>query len=370
MAKAKTDQTLSQVVSESLKKSFDIDAFKKSKFLDQSTKFKKQKWIPFSPAVQEALSIPGVPTGHLTIARGGSDTGKTSLLIEVATTAQKMGILPIFIITEMKWDFEHADKMGFNLEAVPDEDTGEVTNYKGFFLYVDRSSLKSIEDVSAFIADILNEQAKGKLPYDLLFLWDSVGSIPCQMSLDQGNNNPMWNAGAMATQFGNFINQQFPLSRKESSPYTNTLFIINKTGVQPAMGPMAQPKMTNKGGNAMYWDASIVITFGNVTNSGTSKIHAQKDGKKVEFAKRTKVSIDKIHADCGVATSSTVIVTPHGFIPDDKDAEKAYKKEHAHEWFSGPVNVDELEITEDNSEWEESKKMSPLVEIDNDVENE
>jgi len=363
MAKAKS--SLSEVVSNSLNKTFDLSAFKKSKFLDQSSKFKKQRWLPFSPALQEALSIPGVPLGHVFVARGGSDTGKTTLLIEAAVEAQKQGILPVFIITEMKWDFVHAQKMGFQCNATPDENTGEVVDYTGFFIYVDRSSLNTIEDVSAFIADILNEQKQGKLPYDLLFLWDSIGSIPCDMSVKQGNNNPMWNAGAMATQFGNFINQQFPLSRKETYPYTNTLFVINKTGVQPALTPMSQPRMTNKGGNTMYWDATIVATFGNVTNSGTSKISVQHKGKKVEFAKRTKIAIDKIHADYGIATTSTVIVTPHGFIPDTPEAVKEYKKNHAHEWFSEEVDVADLVQVEDNSEWEESSKISPIVEIDN-----
>jgi hypothetical protein len=365
---AKKDTGLSQLVSDSLKKNFDLNAFKKSKKLDQSSKFKKQRWIPFTPAVQEALSIPGIPMGHVFMARGGSDTGKTTLMIEAAVTAQKMGILPVFIITEMKWDFEHAAKMGLQLEAIPDEETGEVMDYKGFFLYVDRASLNTIEDVAAFIADILNEQSKGKLPYDLLFLWDSVGSIPCQMSVEQGKNNPMWNAGAMATQFGNFINQKFPLSRKETSPYTNTFFIINKTGVQPPRTHMEQPKRTNKGGDTMYWDCSVVTTFGNITNSGTSKIYAQHKGKKVEFAKRTKIAIDKIHADCGIATASTVIVTPHGFIPDTKDAEKEYKSKHAHEWFGVSVNVDEIITVEDNNDWNESSKISPTIAIDNDVE--
>lgn len=368
MAKTKS-QSLTQVVSESLKKSFDIEAFKKSKYLDQSSNFKKQRWIPFSPAIREALSIPGVPMGHLFMARGGSDTGKTTLLIEIATTAQKMGILPVFIITEMKWDFAHAKKMGFDCEAINsvDPETGEaggLVNYKGFFLYVDRGSLNTIEDVSGFMADILNEQKEGKLPYDLLFLWDSVGSIPCDMSVKQGNNNPMWNAGAMATQFGNFINQQFPLSRKQNYPYTNTFFFINKTGVQPALTPMSQPKMTNKGGNAMYWDSTIVTTFGNITNSGTSKISVQHKGRKVEFAKRTKIAIDKIHADYGIATTSTVIVTPHGFIPDTPEAIKEYKKAYAHEWFSEAVDVADLIQTEDNSEWEESSKLSPIVDVE------
>ena len=59
------------------------------------------------------------------------------------------------------------------------------------------------------------------------------------------------------------------------------------------MMPMAQPKRTNKGGDTMYWDAAVVITYGNVTNSGTSKIKAVKDGKSVEFAKRTKIAIEK-----------------------------------------------------------------------------
>jgi len=363
MAKAKS--SLSEVVSASLKGGFDLDKFKKSKFLDQSSKFKKQRWLTFSPALRDALSIPGIPLGHVFVARGGSDTGKTTMLIEAAVEAQKQGILPVFIITEMKWDFSHAQKMGFQCEAVPDDATGEVVDYKGFFLYVDRSSLNTIEDVSHFIADILSEQKDGKLPHDLLFLWDSVGSIPCEMSVKQGNNNPMWNAGAMATQFGNFINQQFPLSRKESYPYTNTLFIINKTGVQPALTPMSQPRMTNKGGNSMYWDATIVATFGNVTNSGTSKISVQHKGKKVEFAKRTKIAIDKIHADYGIATASTVLVTPHGFIPDTPEAIKEYKKTYAHEWFNEAIDVSDLVQLEDNSEWEESSKISPIIEIDN-----
>lgn len=356
--------SLTQTISKALSTGFDLENFKKSKFLDKTSKFKTQKWIPFSQPIKEALSIPGVPMGHIFVARGGSDTGKTTLLIETAITAQKMGILPVFIITEMKWDFLHAQKMGLECEAIPDEN-GEIVDYKGFFLYTDRSSLNTIEDVAGFIADILNEQKNGKLPYDLLFLWDSVGSIPCEMSVRQGNNNPMWNAGAMSTQFGNFINQQFPLSRKENYAYTNSFFIINKTGVQPALTPMSQPKMTNKGGNTMYWDATIVATFGNITNSGTSKIHAQYKGKKVEFAKRTKIAIDKIHADIGVATASTVIVTPHGFIPDTKEAEKAYKAAHVHEWFGEKINVDEIQIIEDSSEWEESSKISPIVEIDN-----
>ncbi len=142
-------------------------------------------------------------------------------------------------------------------------------DYKGFFLYNDRSTLGTIEDVAEFIADLLDEQKKGNLPYDLCFFWDSIGSIPCKMSVEANKNNPMWNAGAMSQQFGNFINQRFPLSRKESSSFTNSMVAINKIWIAPAENIFSQPKMKMKNGETMFLDASIVLTFGNINLKDT-----------------------------------------------------------------------------------------------------
>jgi hypothetical protein len=182
------------------------------------------------------------------------------------------------------------------------------------------------------------------------------------MSIDQGKNNPMWNAGAIATQFGNFVNQKIVLSRKEDQKYTNTFLIINKTGVSPAEGPMARPRMTNKGGDTFFYDASLVLTFGNVTNSGTSKIKAIKDKKEVEFALRTKISCDKNHVN-GITTKGTIVSTVHGFIEDTTLALTKYKKEHSHEWFN-ILGEGETQIKEDNSDWDEKKDISDLLEIE------
>jgi hypothetical protein len=358
MAKSK-DSSLTSIVSESLKKSFDIDAFKKSKFLDQSVKFKPQKWIPLSKAFQDVLSIPGIPMGHITLLRGHSDTGKTTAMLEAAVAAQKMGILPVFIVTEMKWNWEHAQTMGFEMQPVVDELTGEIVDYKGFFIYVDRGSLNTIEDVAAFIADLLSEQAKGKLPYDLLFLWDSVGSVPCRLSVESQKNNNEWNAGAMSQQFGNFINQKIILSRKENQPYTNTLVAVNKVWVAKPNSPMEMPKLKNKGGDTMFFDSSFVITFGNVTNSGTSKIKATKDGKDVEFAKRTKISADKNHVT-GVQTKGTVVMTVHGFIEDDKKAIDEYKKAHSKEWLQ-ILGTTDFDVIEEN---EMEENIKDVIETD------
>jgi len=347
MSKSKS---LNAAVSAAIKGDFNLDKFKQSKNLSAtSIKFKEQTWIPLSDAFQETLSIPGIPKGHITLLRGHSDTGKTTALLEAAVNAQKMGILPVFIITEMKWSWDHAKMMGLQFEEVANED-GEIVDYKGFFLFIDREKLNTIEDVGAFIADTLNEQKNGNLPYDICFFWDSVGSIPSDLSVRSNKNNNEWNAGAMSQTFGNFINQKIVLSRKESQPYTNTLVAINKVWVAKPENIMGQPKLKNKGGDTMFFDASLVITFGNVTNSGTNKIKATKNGKDVEFAKRTKISCDKNHVT-GITTTNKVIMTVHGFISDTPNALNAYKKEHSKDWLKvlGTTDFDVVEETEDDN---------------------
>ena len=324
-------KSLSEAVSKEIKSKFDLSSFKEKKGLKQNVKFKDQEWIPLSQAFQDVTSIPGIPTGHIVLLRGHSDTGKTTALLESAVSAQKRGILPVFIITEMKWNWEHAKQMGLQVDEVVDKETGEITNYEGEFIYADRETIHSIEDVAKFILDLMDEQKRGNLPYDLLFLWDSIGSVPCEMSIKSNKNNNEWNAGAMSTQFGNSVNQRITLSRKESSEFTNTLVCINKVWTAKAESPMGKPKLMNKGGFAMWFDSTFVVTFGNISNAGTSKIKAIKDGKQVEFAKRVNLQIDKNHIN-GVTTRGKIVMTPHGFINDDDKELKAYKNENAKAW--------------------------------------
>ena len=328
---ARKKKSLSEAVSAEIQSNFNLDAFKEKKGLKQNIKFKDQEWIPLSQAFQDVTSIPGIPMGHIVLLRGHSDTGKTTAMIEAAVSAQKRKILPVFIITEMKWNWEHATQMGMDVKEVKDPETGEVLNYEGNFIYVDRETINSIEDVAGFILDLIDEQKKGNLPYDLLFLWDSIGSVPCEMSIKSNKNNNEWNAGAMSTQFGNSVNQKITLSRKESSTFTNTLVCINKVWTLKAESPMGKPKLMNKGGYAMWFDSTFVVTFGNIMSAGTSKIKAIKDGKQVEFAKRVNIQIDKNHIN-GVTTRGKIVMTPHGFINDNDRELKAYKEDRKEEW--------------------------------------
>ena len=349
MAKSKS---AAEAAGEIIKSGFSLDKFKKNKgFSNSSVKFKEQSWIAVSKAFQDITSLPGIPAGHITLLRGHSDTGKTTLLLEAAVQAQKAGILPVFIITEMKWSWPHAQTMGLQVQEVVDESTGEITDYEGFFLYADRGTLNTIEDVSAYILDLIDEQKKGNLPHDLCFFWDSVGSVPCELSVRSNKNNNEWNAGAMSTQFGNNLNQKILLSRKEGNKYTNTLVAINKVWTMKPEHPMGQPKLQNKGGMAMWYDATLIVTFGNITNPGTSKVKATSKGKEYEFAKITKVQVEKNHIN-GIQSRGAIVMTQYGFIENEKKSIDKYKDSYKDTWASILGSTDfevtvEAEVGED-----------------------
>ena len=151
----------------------------------------------------------------------------------------------------------------------------------------------------------------------------------------------------MSQQFGNFINQRIILSRKLSQPYTNSLVIVNKVWVAKPDFPMGQPTLNNKGGNTMYFDSSLVITFGNVARAGTNKIKATKNGKEIEFAKRTRISCDKNHVT-GITAVNKVIMTVHGFIKDEKGDLEKYKSKHSNEWMEA-LGSTTFDIVEEES---------------------
>ena len=329
MARTAKTETIARA-SDEVRKSFNLTKFKEKKgFGLENTKFKDQTWIPLSKGWQEATGLQGIPQGHISILRGHSDTGKSSTFWECAASCQKLGILPVLIVTELKFDWNFGKSIGFQCEEIVDKETGEITGYDGFFLYADRGTLGTIEDVASYIADLLDEQAKGNLPYDLCFLWDSVGSVPCRMSVESKSNSNMWNAGALSQQFGGFIDQKIVLTRKVTSPYTSTLVVINKIWTVTENAFTGQVGIRNKGGEALYYDSSLVVNYGNPNSAGTAKMLVRVAGNDLCWGKRTNISIEKCHLS-SVYHKGKAIMTAEGFIPE-AEAEK-YKAAHKAEW--------------------------------------
>jgi hypothetical protein len=183
---------------------------------------------------------------------------------------------------------------------------------------------------------LLDAQEKGELEYDMLFLWDSVGSVPCKMTYE-GKGGKQHNAAVLADKIGMGINQRISGSRKADSKFENSLVIVNQPWVELPDNPFGQPKIKAKGGEAIWLNSSLVFLFGNQKGAGTTKISAVKDKRKVKFATRTKVSVMKNHINGLGYEDGKIMVTPHGFLAgkdpaEEKKSIEQYKSEQSEYW--------------------------------------
>jgi energy-coupling factor transporter ATP-binding protein EcfA2 len=299
----------------------------------------------------DATGLPGLPANEVMNIIGHTDSGKSTLLWEIAYSAQKNDILPVFVITELKFSWEHLKIMGVEYDEVIDESTGEVT-YEGDFLFIDRSQFNSIEEMGSRINEILDYQKSGELPRDLCFLVDSIGTLQSDLSLKSNKSNNEWDAGAISRVFGKSIVPRINLSKKEGYPHDNYMAIVSQVWVRKPDSPVGKPKLAAKGGDTIPFNSTIQVVFGNVTNNGTSKLKAVKNGKDVVYATRTKVNIAKNHAT-GVSLTTRLVATPSGFIDDSKGdvVAKKYFKDNAEKFLEllGGGSVDDVIFESDDS---------------------
>jgi len=294
----------------------------KDKF-STKTKYKDTNYYFCGEAFLSASGLPGPVMGGINMFLGHSNSSKTTAMILAAADAQKKGHLPVFIITEKKWSWEHAVELG--LDAKKNSD-GE---WDGDFIFND--GFDYIEQVTDFINEVLDAQEKGEIQQSILFLWDSVGSIPCKMTFD-GKGGKQHNAATLADKIGMGVHSRISKSKKEDYAYYNTLVVVNQPWVALPDNPFGQPTIKAKGGEALWLASSLVFLFGNQASAGINHITATKAGRTVRYAIRT---------------------VPQGYIEDTKEALEAYKKEYSQYWngiLSGTGEITLEETTDDISE--------------------
>ena len=320
------------------KKEFSLDAIKDK--YSTKTKYKDTEFYEVDEAFHSACGIPGPALGNINMFLGHSNSSKTTALVKAAVSAQKKGHLPVFIITEKKWSWDHAVELGLQAEMVDGE-------WDGQFLFND--DFDYIEQATDYINELLDEQEKGNIPYSLCFLWDSVGSIPCKMTFD-GKGGRQHNASTMADKIGMGIHARITKSKKEDYPYYNTLIVVNQPWVELPDNPFGQPQIKAKGGEAIWLASALVFLFGNQKNSGINHITATKNGRTVSYAIRTKVSVLKNHINGLGYKDGKIIATPQGYIADTKEALENYKKEYSQYWNAILSGTGEILFGEETEE--------------------
>lgn len=323
---------------------------------------KPLEWFVLPKGFHDALKIPGIPKGYVSMVRGFPNTGKSTIKLNLIAECQRMGVLPVIYETESNFAWDHARACGVEFEEVwgdvevddIDQETGEVigtkivkevVDYKGFFLFFDNDILFKqygkmdyakgveaakptrdiavLEDVAYSIEDLLTQQRNGDLPYEMCFIWDSVGSLPSFRSTVSKVSNNMWDAGAIAASFATIANNRIPSSRKSDKEYTNTLFLVNKIWIDGT--GMGGPVVKHKGGESLAYMSRLVIHLGGILSHGVTRLKATSKGETYYYGIEVRANVYKNHVN-DVSYEGKLCSLPHGLWSSDDLNE--YKKTH------------------------------------------
>lgn len=295
----------------------------KAKINFVETKYKPQEWIDMSPAYKQTFNLPGIPVGHMSMIYGKSDTGKSTMAMELATYAQRQGIVPVLIITERKFSLKRLENMGFDPENA-----------------IIFNDVKTIEDGALHIKQMLDDLDNPKLKdfkFDVCFIWDSIGATPTRDELerkeDEGEGGAMMKAArVMKEEFQRYLVHRINGTRAESCPYNATLFMVNQGYMSPPNIQMGKRNTTIEpyGGDSLVLPSTLIFRMGGVMTR-SAKIDATRNGEKMNYAIKSGILLEKNHIT-ETSAKGTIVCTNHGFVLDDKVALDEYKSKYAPDW--------------------------------------
>ena len=330
-------------------KGFNIQNFKNSLKLPSSAE-KPMEWFIMPRGFQEATGLPGIPKGWFSGCYGWNSTGKSTIKNCLIASAQKQGVLPIIFETESNLSMQYLINCGAQITPVMgvDEETGEekVVDYEGNFILFNNETMCEycgdmdystmtrkttkrkvavVEDIAFIINDFLDKQERGELPVELLFVWDSVGSIGSWKSYQSKVGNNMFDANSISVAFQSIVNTRIPSSRSQTSEYTNTFFIINKIW-DSSMSTMGKPSVKLKGGVSFEYALRALWACGKIVTSGVKKLEAVVKGEKYEYGTVAPIAMKKNHlpSPYNITREGLLYCVGIGIIAEDEI--DAYKK--------------------------------------------
>lgn len=322
-------------------------------------------WLIMPNAFQEAVKLPGIPQGYVSTLIGWPNTGKSTLINHAIVAAQKQGLIPVIYDTENNFDFKYAIDMGMDAEPVYgdvdteviDPETGDVTivtenkivEYIGNFFYFNNAILMErygdidystgkraakkrnkavIEDMVYSINEFLEMQSNGEIEQGFVFLWDSVGTISGLKTYNSKVGNPMFDAGTISAAFQDIMDNSIPSSRKVSSPYTNTMIIVNKVWSDSTSNPVGPPSLELKGGKSITYRSRLIILLGGQLKAGIKRLTATSKGFDYNYGVQTKIQVlkNQLPTPYNVTYKGEFICTDVGIIGLSKEEVEAYKK--------------------------------------------
>jgi len=243
------------------------------------------KYIPMPKEINEAIGAPGFPCGLICEVYGLPDCGKTTFCNEILKNVQKIGGIPILLLSELKYDLHRATSMGLDVKR----------------MMIRRP--KTIESVREHVHDIVSLIAKSKnKDVPCAIVWDSVAATPCEKELNEKRGDF---AGDNAAAITVLLRKTQAMIRDHNISFIMINQVSTKIGV--AFGKKTQ----SKGGNAPKYYSALRIEFAKI-----GRARAHDDPKDSDFcAIKTVMEIEKNHLGTPFKTAEFTI-DYKGFVID------------------------------------------------------
>jgi hypothetical protein len=296
---------------------FDLEAYAGKEPEMEEIVYKPDLDITLQKEVSDAIGMPGIRMGTVTAMYGLSNSGKTTLLLHMAAQAQKQGILPILIITENKMDWERAAPLGLDISKSK---------------CIIREDLQFLEDVYNYISIKIEDIKTGRLPRNVLFLWDSVASTPSVETMKIGKDGsiekkygPQKNA-AVIGYYNPIIMKRITSTRHQESKHMAGLVMLTQAYVKPAEFSGGVATIVPNGGEKIWFPLSLCLEI-----KEGQQLTATVDGRLITFGTVCKIKVAKNHLS-EISTSGDFVITSDKLIANDPKVIDEYKKTNREHW--------------------------------------
>jgi RecA/RadA recombinase len=282
--------------------------------------------IVLQKEISDAIGMPGIRMGTVSAMYGLSNSGKTTLLIHMAAQAQKQNVVPILIITENKMDWNRAEKMGF--------DTSKSK-------CIIREDFEYLEDVYDYISQKIEDVKTGRLPKDVLILWDSVASTPSRESVEidkTGSIKKKYGPQKSASVIGYYnpiIMKRVTSTRREDSKGLVGVVMLTQAYVKPAEFAGGIATIVPNGGEKIWFPLSLCLEI-----KEGMPLQATHNGRKITFGSVCKIKVAKNHLT-STSTNGEFVITADAIIANDPNTIAAYKKRAKDNWGESDVEIGE-----------------------------
>jgi len=298
------------------KKEFELESYSDTEVKEEVV-YKPDMDIILQKEVSEAIGMPGIRMGTVSAMYGLSNSGKTTILLHMAAQAQTQGVIPILIITENKMDWTRAERMGL-----------DVSKSKCII----REDFEYLEDVYDYISQKIEDVKTGRLPKDVLILWDSVASTPSRESVEIGKDGSIkkkygpQKSAAVIGYYNPIIMKRVTSTRREDSKGLVGVVMLTQAYVKPAEFAGGIATIVPNGGEKIWFPLSLCLEIKEgMPLSGTF------NKKKYTFGTVCKIKVAKNHLT-STSTNGEFVITADRILPNDPQVIKEYQKENQHLW--------------------------------------